>query len=72
MDQRSRVQLVEGDSAAMDLGLSGVELKQLASEVDRIHHAASVSYLGVDRPTAEQMNVGGAREILEFATRARR
>jgi thioester reductase-like protein len=67
IDQRSRVQLVEGDAAAMDLGLSGAEFKQLASEVDRIHHAASVSYLGVDRESAEHVNVGGAREILEFA-----
>ncbi len=66
-DQRSRVQLVEGDAAAMDLGLSGVELKQLASEVDRIHHAASVSYLGVDHESASHVNVGGAREILDFA-----
>jgi thioester reductase-like protein len=67
LEQRSRVQLVEGDAAAMDLGLSGVELKQLAAEVDRIHHVAGVSYLGVDRETAEHVNVGGAREILEFA-----
>lgn len=68
LEQRSRVQLVEGDAAAMDLGLSGVELKQLASEVDRIHHVAGVSYLGVDRETAEHVNVGGATEILEFAS----
>jgi thioester reductase-like protein len=67
MDQRSRIQLVEGDAAAMDLGLSGAEFRQLASEVDRIHHAASVSYLGVERATAEHVNVQGAHEILEFA-----
>jgi thioester reductase-like protein len=67
IDQRSRVQIVEGDSGAMDLGLSGVEFKQLASEVDRIHHAAGVSYFGVDRATAEHVNVHGAHEILEFA-----
>ena len=71
MEQRSRVQLVEGDAAAMDLGLSGAELKQLASEVDRIHHIAGVSYLGVDRPTAEHVNVGGAHEIIEFARACR-
>ncbi len=67
MDQRSRVQLAEGDAASMDLGLSGTELKQLASEVDRIHHVAGVSYLGVDPESADHVNVGGAREILEFA-----
>jgi thioester reductase-like protein len=67
LEQRSRVQLVEGDAAAMDLGLSGAEFRSLAKEIDRIHHCASVSYLGVDRTTAEQVNVAGAHEILEFA-----
>src|SRR5262249_33468780 len=66
-DERARVNLLEGDVAAMDLGLSGAEWKSLASEVDRIHHMAQVSYLGADRKMAEQVNVGGAREILEFA-----
>jgi thioester reductase-like protein len=66
-EQRSRVNLIEGDAAAMDLGLSGEEFASLAAEVDRIHHVAQVSYLGVDAKTAEHVNVGGAHEILEFA-----
>jgi thioester reductase-like protein len=65
----SRVNLMEGDAAAMDLGLSGAEWKTLAREVDRIHHCAQVSYLGVDRETAEHVNIGAAREIFEFAVR---
>ncbi len=68
LEQRSRVNLMEGDAAAMDLGLSGTEFKSLASEVDRIHHMAQVSYLGADKKLAEQVNLGGAREILELAT----
>ena len=67
LEARARVNLIEGDAAAMDLGLSGAEFRQLTREVDRIHHAAQVSYLGVDRSTAEHVNVAGAREILEFA-----
>lgn len=67
LEQRSRVNLIEGDAAAMDLGLSGSEFKALAGEVDRIHHMAQVSYLGADRKLAEQVNLGGAREILELA-----
>lgn len=67
LEQRARVGLVEGDAAAMDLGLSGRELAALAGEVDRIHHMAQISYLGADRKMAEQVNVGGAREILEVA-----
>jgi thioester reductase-like protein len=66
-EQRSRVVVLEGDAAHMDLGLSGAELRQLASEVDRIHHCAQVSYQGVDRAAAEQVNVGATREILELA-----
>lgn len=67
LEQRARVNLIEGDAAAMDLGLSGMELAALAPEIDRIHHMAQVSYLGADRKLAERVNVGGAREMLEVA-----
>jgi thioester reductase-like protein len=64
---RERLVIVEGDTAAMDLGLSGKEFRALSSEIDRIHHAAQVTYLGVDRKAAEQVNVKGAQEVLELA-----
>jgi thioester reductase-like protein len=64
---RQRIVLIEGDAAAIDLGLSGAELRQLGREVDRIHHVAHASYLGVDRPTAEALNVVGAGEIAAVA-----
>ena len=67
---RARVELLEGDVAAMDLGLSGPEFRALAREVDRIHHVAYVSYAGVDRAKANAVNVGGTAEILELATAA--
>jgi thioester reductase-like protein len=66
-DQRRRVHIVEGDAAAIDLGLSGAEFKALARTVTLIHHAAQVTYLGVDRKTAERVNVGGAQEAVELA-----
>ena len=68
LDQRARVNLIEGDAAAMDLGLSGQELRSLAGEIDRIHHMAQVSYLGADKKLADQVNIRGAREIIEVAT----
>jgi thioester reductase-like protein len=37
------VNLIEGDAAAMDLGLSGAELRSISGEIDRIHHMAQVS-----------------------------
>ena len=67
LEQRGRVNLMEGDASAMDFGLSGVELAALAPEVDRIHHMAQLSSLGADRKLAERVNLGGAREVLEVA-----
>ena len=67
LEARRRVQLIEGDAAAMDLGLSGAEFRSLSAEIDRIHHCVQVSYLGAEREAAEAVNVGAAREILEFA-----
>jgi thioester reductase-like protein len=67
VEQRRRVQIIEGDAAAIDLGLSGVEFKALARELTRIHHCAQVTHLSADRATAERVNVGAAREALELA-----
>jgi thioester reductase-like protein len=69
-DARARITLLEGDAAAMDLGLSGPEFRRLAAEVDVIHHAAQATYLGVDERTAEAMNVRATREALELARAA--
>ncbi|MCC6528013.1 MAG: SDR family oxidoreductase [Polyangiaceae bacterium] len=68
--ERRRVGVLAGDVAAIDLGLSGSEYRTLAREVGRIHHAAHVSYLGIDRQTAEYANVGGAAEVIELAKNA--
>lgn len=67
LDARRRVHLMDGDAAAMDLGLSGAELRALGREVDFIHHCVQVSYLGADHASAEHVNVGAAREVLEVA-----
>ncbi len=65
--QRRRLRLVTGDTAALDLGLSGSEFMMLAREARTIHHCAAVTYLGTRRPEAERCNVRGAREVLELA-----
>ena len=64
---RARIELLQGDAASMDLGLSGAEFRQLSEEVDRIHHAAQVTYQGVDALTAKEVNVGATREAIELA-----
>jgi thioester reductase-like protein len=67
---RSRLVIVEGDVAAMDLGLSGKEFVALAAEVDVIYHCAAATYLGVSREVAERVNVDGVREVIELASEA--
>src|SRR6201995_2532325 len=57
-DDRARVEPYEGDAAAIDLGLSGKEYRELAARVERIHHVAQVTYPGVSRKIAELLTVG--------------
>jgi nucleoside-diphosphate-sugar epimerase len=64
--QRDRVVLFEGDAAAIDLGLSGKEYRELAARVGRIHHVAQVTFPGVSRAMAEAVNIGATREIIEL------
>src|SRR5262249_36488156 len=66
----ARVLVLEGDVAAIDMGLSGAEYMDLARRVTLVHHTAHVAYAGVDRETAERVNVGGTREVLELARAA--
>jgi thioester reductase-like protein len=68
--ERARVQLLEGDVAAMDLGLTGREFTELAASVDVIHHCAAATYFGVSREIALRVNVDGVNEILELAREA--
>lgn len=68
LDQRRRVKITEGDAAAIDLGLSGAELRALTPEIEIIHHLAQVSYQGAEEKLATHVNVGGAREIVELAS----
>lgn len=67
---RARVRILEGDAAAMDLGLSGREFVELAREVDFIHHCAAITYLGVEADVARRLNVDGTREVIELAQEA--
>jgi nucleoside-diphosphate-sugar epimerase len=55
----------------MDLGLSGKEYRELAGEVDRIHHVAQFTYPAASREQAELVNVGGTREIIELGRMCR-
>jgi thioester reductase-like protein len=62
-----KVVLVVGRASAIDLGLSGTEYKQLGNHVAVIHHCAVTVAPNLDRASAEEINIVGTREILEFA-----
>jgi thioester reductase-like protein len=66
-NQARKVVLVVGRPSAIDLGLSGTEYKQLANHVAVIHHCALTLSPSLDRASAEEINIVGTREILEFA-----
>lgn len=66
-EAREHVVLHEGDASALDLGLSGKEIRELTAEIDVIHHLAKVTSLGVEERRAREANLGAAREILEVA-----
>ena len=57
-DDRARVNTVQGDAAAMDLGLSGAEFRALTKEVDRIHHCAEVTPVTYSCANTEQLLSG--------------
>ena len=64
---RDRIQLLSGDVVALDLGLSGREYLELIANVTDIYHIASIWFLGVERSQAFEVNVQGARNILDTA-----
>ena len=70
--ERMRVELMEGDVASIDMGLSGAEYRDLMARVRRIHHCAAVTYSGAPLEMAEQVNVGGTHEVLELGRSAKR
>lgn len=64
---RERIHLLSGDVVGLDLGLSGTEYLELVANVTDVYHVASVWYLGADREQVVEVNVVGARNILDAA-----
>jgi thioester reductase-like protein len=64
---RGRVEPLVGDVAAMDLGLSGAEVRRLFREITEVYHLAAIYHLGVPRNQAVRVNVEGTRRVLELA-----
>ncbi len=67
LQQRQRLVMLEGDPAAMDMGLSGAEFHEVRTKIDRIFHFAGIGHLDADPKAARHRNVQGAKEAVELA-----
>ena len=63
----SDFQLVEGDISQPGLGLSAENAQLAREQTTRAFHLAAVYDLAVERELAMRVNVGGTRNVLDFA-----
>lgn len=68
----SNVELMTGDTVAMDLGLAGDEYTRICAEVTDVYHMASIFYLGVNDEDARAVNVRGTLNVLQAAAEMKR
>lgn len=67
---RGRIELVEGDAKAIDLGLSGARWKALGAEVNAVHLCHTLSLANAARKIAVDEVLHATDETLEFAAHA--
>jgi dephospho-CoA kinase len=72
LPDRAHAEVLVGDVCDMDLGLSSAEYRALSRDLTWIHHLAGSYFMGVDDDTAQRVNVGGTRTVLELARDAGR
>jgi thioester reductase-like protein len=60
-------QIVEGDITQPALGLNSSDLDLARRETTRVFHLAALYDLAIEREPAMRVNVGGTRNVLEFA-----
>jgi len=63
--------ILQGDITAENLGLSTAELETARSETTTIFHLAAIYDLAVERDPGMRVNVGGTRNVNNFARRVR-
>jgi nucleoside-diphosphate-sugar epimerase len=64
---RANFQIVEGDITSADLGMAGAELELARRETTTLFHLAAIYDLAVERDLALRVNVGGTRNVNNFA-----
>jgi len=63
--------ILQGDITAENLGLSTAELETARTETTTIFHLAAIYDLAVERDPGMRVNVGGTRNVNNFARRVR-
>ncbi len=66
-EAHGRIELVDGDAKAIDLGLSGARWKALAAEVKAVHLCHALSVANAGRKVAVDEVLHATDETLEFA-----
>jgi nucleoside-diphosphate-sugar epimerase len=64
---RGNFQIVEGDITCDNLGLASAELQTARRETTMLFHLAAIYDLAVERDLAMRVNVGGTRNVNNFA-----
>jgi thioester reductase-like protein len=64
---RENFTVLEGDITRPDLGLSPNELEEVRSKATTVFHLAAIYDLAVERDVAMRVNVGGTRNVSDFA-----
>ena len=62
----ARIDLVEGDIAERDMGLSEADRDRLVGQVTDVHHLAAIYDLAVPLEIAQRVNVDGTGNVLDF------
>ena len=70
-EDSARVELLEGDVTAIDLGLAGAEFNGLARRVTAVYHAAQWPHEASDAKALRAMNVQGTREAVALVRAAK-
>ncbi len=65
------IEVVEGDITLPDLGIKRGKARRLIKEVDAIYHCAALCEFGVPLEPISKINVGGTRNVLNFAMECR-
>lgn len=64
--KRTRLTLLVGDVARLDLGLAGDEVNTLSASATHVFHLAALQYLGMDEAEMARVNIDGTANVLEL------